>query len=201
MRSRSWAISSRRRNPLDIRIEEATLADVPKIHKLVNDFADRGEMLHRPLTELYENVRDFMVIRDGDNLAGCASLHVVWADLAEIKAVAVSEEHQARGLGQALMQACTDEASKLGIATVFVLTHKPGYYEKLGFALAEVMSLPRKVWGECLRCPKFPHCNELAMVMNLRPDGSSVWSEHGGITVAELDAIPASYGSGPRMPV
>lgn len=186
---------------MDIRIEKATITDVPKIHKLVNDFADQGEMLHRPLTELYENVRDFMVIRNGDALAGCASLHVVWADLAEIKAVAVSEEHQAQGLGQTLMQACIDEAKNLGIATVFVLTHKPGYYGKLGFRLAEVMSLPRKVWGECLRCPKFPHCNELAMVMNLRPDGSSVWSEQGGITIPELDAIPPTYGTGPRMAV
>ena len=184
---------------MDIRIEKATIADVPKIHKMVNDFADQGEMLHRPLTELYENVRDFMVIRDGDKLAGCASVHVVWADLAEIKAVAVSEEHQAQGLGQALMNASVEEAKRLGIATVFVLTHKPGYYEKLGFREADVLGLPRKVWGECLRCPKFTHCNELAMVMDLRPDGSSVWSEQVGLKVPGLDAIPASYGTGLRL--
>ncbi|MBI4499229.1 MAG: N-acetyltransferase [Chloroflexi bacterium] len=184
---------------MDIRIEKATIADVPKIHKLVNDFADRGEMLHRSLAELYENVRDFMVIRDGEELAGCASVHVVWADLAEIKAVAVSEEHQDQGLGQTLMQACIEEARRLGIATVFVLTHKPGYYEKLGFQLADVMHLPRKVWGECLRCPKFPHCNELALVMHLQPDGSAVWTQQGGVTVQELDLIPAPHGPRPRL--
>ena len=183
---------------MDIRIEKATIDDIPKIHKLVNDFADRGEMLHRPLSELYENVRDFMVIRDGDHIAGCASLHVVWSDLAEIKAVAVNELHQSQGLGLKLVDAAIEEARLLGIATVFCLTHKPGYYEKLGFQQVDVMALPRKVWGECLRCPKFPHCNELAMVINLKEDGSAAWTQQAGVAIGELD-IPPPQMQGPRI--
>lgn len=181
-----------------VRIEKATIADVPKIHKLVNDFADRGEMLHRPLAELYENVRDFMVIRDGDEIAGCASLHVVWSDLAEIKAVAVNEAHQSQGLGLQLVQAATEEARQLGIATVFCLTHKPAYYERMGFQAVDVMALPRKVWGECLRCPKFPHCNEVALIINLKEDGSAAWTQQAGAAIGELDMPPAQY-MGPRI--
>lgn len=156
-----------------MKVEKATINDILQIHTLVNRFADLGEMLHRPLSELYENVRDFYVIREGDSIAGCGSLHVVWADLAEVKAVAVAEEHQAKGLGQILVDTCVKEAEELGIATVFCLTHKPGFYEKLGFTQADVLTLPRKVWGECIRCPKFPNCNEIAMVRNLKPEGAT----------------------------
>lgn len=157
---------------MEFQVQPAKLSDMPDAHKLISYFADQNEMLHRPLSELYENVRDYYVIKDEDELLACGSLHVVWSDLAEIKAVAVREDYQSRGLGTLLMNRCFQEAKELGLATVFVLTHKPAYYEQFGFQLVDVMSLPRKVWGECLRCPKFPHCNEFAMVHHLKPGGA-----------------------------
>ena len=164
-------------------IERAKTIDVNDIHNLITPFARQGEMLYRPLSELYENIRDYYVVRNEGNLIGCASLHVVWEDLAEVKAVAVAEDWQSHGLGGILVQKCIAEARELGIATVFCLTHKPGYYERLGFVQADVMNLPRKVWGECLRCPKFPQCNEIAMVMHLVPGGSrSLLATEGGGT-------------------
>lgn len=157
---------------MDFAIQPAKLSDMPKVHALITPFADKDEMLHRPLSELYENLRDYFVIKDGDDVIACASIHIVWDDLAEIKAVAVREDYQAHGLGKMLMNRCFDEARELGLASVFVLTHKPSYYDQFGFELVDVMKLPRKVWGECLRCPKFPHCNEYAMVYNLKADGA-----------------------------
>lgn len=161
-------------NNINFDLQRAKISDVPEIHKLVNRFAAMGEVLPRSLSELYENVRDYVVVKDSEgNLAGCASLHVVWEDLAEIKAVAVTEEWQSKGLGAYLVTSRLEEAKELGIATAFLLTHKPGFYEKLGFAQVDVMTLPRKVWGECMRCPKFPACNEIAMVVHLTPEGAA----------------------------
>ena len=155
-----------------LKIQRAALTDVPTIHALITPYADRNDMLHRPMSELYENIRDYLVIKQGDELLACASVHVLWSDLAEVKAVAVKEEYQSHGLGKMLMNRCFDDAREMGLATVFVLTHKMDYYAQFGFQQIDVMSLPRKVWGECLRCPKFPNCNEYAMVYHLRPGGA-----------------------------
>jgi len=146
----------------------ASIADAAAIHDLVNIYARKGEMLPRTMSEVYQNLRDFYVVRDVDgSLAGCGALHILWEDLAEIKSLAVREELQGHRLGARLVEACVDEAASIGLATVFALTYRPGFFERLGFAQADVMTLPRKVWGECYRCPKFPGCNEIAMVRHL----------------------------------
>lgn len=152
-----------------MKAEKACIADIPQIHKLVNYFADKGEMLPRALSELYENIRDFSVIRDGEQVIACAAFHVFWSDLAEIRAAAVSEEWQDRGAGALLIRACLEEARDLGIDTVFCLTYQPDFFEKLGFRQVDKMELPRKIWGECQRCPKFPDCDEVALVYQLDP--------------------------------
>ncbi|MBI4284387.1 MAG: N-acetyltransferase [Chloroflexi bacterium] len=148
-------------------VEKAKIKDVPQMHKLVNIFAERGEMLARSLSEIYENIRDYFVIRDGEQVIACAALHVSWSDLAEIKSVAVAEDSQGQGIGAQLVKACLDEARELGIPTVFCLTYKPAFFGKCGFAQVEKSELPHKVWGECYRCPKFPNCDEVAFVCRL----------------------------------
>ncbi len=145
-------------------VEKAKIQDVPQIHKLVNYFASKGEMLARSLSELYENIRDFFVVREGDRVIACAALHVSWSDLAEIKAVAVAEDRQNRGIGDRLITACLNEASELGIPTIFCLTYQPAFFERHGFTQIDKMELPRKVWTECYRCPKFPDCDEVALI-------------------------------------
>ncbi len=148
-----------------IKVEKAWISDVPQIHKLINTFAGRGEMLARPLSELYENIRDFFVVRKGKKIIGCAALHVMWSDLAEIKSVAVDKELQKQGVGNQLVSACLDEARGLGISTIFCLTYKPGFFGKFGLKEVDKMTLPQKVWTECYRCHKFPNCDETAMTM------------------------------------
>jgi amino-acid N-acetyltransferase len=137
------------------------------MHELINYFADKGEMLPRPLSEIYENIRDYFVVRQGERVIACAALHVMWSDLAEIKSVAVAEGSQRQGIGDRLVTACLDEAKKLGTPTVFCLTYKPAFFERYGFSRLDKMELPHKVWGECYRCPKFPNCDEVALICHL----------------------------------
>lgn len=148
-----------------MKVEKAKISDAQQMHELVNRFAEKGEMLARALSEIYENLRDFFVIRDDSNkVIGCGALHISWADLSEIKSLAVTEDMQDQGLGSLLIQACLDEAKALGIPTVFCLTYKPTFFEKHGFRQVDKMELPRKVWSECYRCPKFPDCDEVALI-------------------------------------
>ena len=148
-------------------VERARISDVAQMHELINSFADRGEMLARSLSEIYENVRDYFVVREGERVVACAAMHVVWSDLAEIKSVAVTGGSQGQGIGVQLVKACLEEAEKLGIPTVFCLTYKPAFFESVGFSQLDKAELPRKVWGECYRCPKFPDCDEVALIYHL----------------------------------
>lgn len=182
------AINNQPAQPV-IRVEKATVADVPHIHAVVTYFADRDEMLHRPLNEIYENLRDFYVARDAEgDFLGCVALHLLWADLAEVKSLAVREDKQLRGVGLALVRACLDEARRIGLPRVFALTYKPGFFEKLGFQVANVANFPRKVWNECYRCPKFPSCNEIAVSLELGPSAN-------GATAAPLVQIQPAPGA------
>ena len=149
-------------------LEKAKIGDVPQIQQLVNNFADKGLMLARPLSEIYENIRDYFVIRQDGRVVACVALHVSWSDLAEVKALAVDEKCQKQGLGAQLVNACVEEARELDIPIVFCLTYQPVFFEKQKFIRVDKMKLPRKVWSECFHCPKFPDCGETAMILPLK---------------------------------
>ena len=144
-------------------VEKAKIGDATQMHQLVNYFADKGEMLARPLSEIYENIRDYFVVKEGERVIACAALHVNWSDLAEIKSVAVAEDSQRKGIGDELIEACLKEAKELGMPTVFC-TYKPAFFAKFGFSQLDKMELPQKVWTECYRCSKFPNCDEVALI-------------------------------------
>ncbi len=146
---------------------KAEIGDAQAIHDLINLYAQRSDMLPRTMGEVYENLRDFYVVHEGGDMLGCVALHIVWSDLAEVKSLAVSETAQSRGLGSILVNATLKEAGNIGLERVFALTYQPTFFERLGFEQADVMTLPRKVWNECYRCPKFPSCNEIALVKEL----------------------------------
>ena len=137
------------------------------MQELINYFADKGEMLARSLSEMYENIRDYFVVRQGEQVLACAALHVKWSDLAEVKSLAVAEEKQKQGFGDQLVAVCLNEAKELGIPTIFCLTYKPAFFKKCGFSQVDKAELPHKVWGECYRCPKFPNCDEVALIYHL----------------------------------
>ncbi len=149
-------------------IEKAKIGDVPQIHKLVNSFAGKGQMLARPLSEIYENLRDYFVVKKDKKVIACVALHISWSDLAEVKALAVSSRNQKKGLGAQLVTACIEEAKLLDIPVVFCLTYQPVFFGKQGFIEVDKMKLPKKVWTECFHCPKFPDCEETAMVFTVK---------------------------------
>jgi amino-acid N-acetyltransferase len=152
-----------------VKVEKAKISDVHQMHEMVNEFASRSEMLPRALSEIYEDIRDYFVIRDDNGeVVACVALHISWEDLAEIRTLAVDEDLQTRGLGSMLIKACLDEAKQLGIKKVFCLTYKPAFFEKNGFIQVDKMDLPRKVWSECFRCPKFPDCDEVALTYTFK---------------------------------
>ena len=156
-----------------MKVEKANIGDVQQMHELINRFANKGEMLPRALSELYENLRDFFVIRGSSaQVIACVALHILWGDLAEIRSLAVSEDKQDQGVGSVLLRACLNEAEELGIATVFCMTYKPFFFERHGFRQVDKMDLPRKVWSECYRCPKFPDCDEVALIYHFGSGGS-----------------------------
>jgi len=156
------------RSPADVRVERAAVRDAEQIAAVINYWAAQGQMLPRTLGETYENLRDFFVVRNtvGEVIA-CTALHITWADLAEVKSLSVREDQQSGGFGSALVRACIEEGRALGLSQLFALTYRPGFFERLGFVQADVMNLPRKVWNECYRCPKFPGCEEIAMTLDL----------------------------------
>ena len=154
------------------RVEKARVSDVAQMHKLINYFASKDKMLARSLSEIYENIRDYFVVREGEQVVACAALHVHWADLAEVKSLAVAENSQEQGIGAQLVAACLDEAKRMGMPAVFCLTYKPAFFEKLGFSQVEKGELPHKIWAECLRCPKFPNCDEVALICHFEVPAS-----------------------------
>ncbi len=146
-------------------IRPARVGDVPVLCDLIRTFADRKLMIRRSLGELYESIREFLVATDDDGkILGCAALHVFWDDLAELKCLAVSEDAQGRGVGRKLVDACWKAARELEIPQVFTLTYVAEFFEKCGYAQIEKSELPHKIWNECVRCPLFPSCTEVALI-------------------------------------
>lgn len=148
-------------------IRKARIADVKTIHKLLLNYAKDGLMLSRSLAELYEGIRDFYVYEEQGEVVGTVCLEICWEDLAEVRSLAVIEGRGLRGIGRQLVEACLAEARELGLKRVFALTYKPGFFEKLGFHLIEKSELPHKIWTDCIKCPKFPECDELALSITL----------------------------------
>ena len=148
-------------------IRKARIGDVKEIQKLLTNFASRGEMLSRSLSELYEALRDFYVFEEDGELLGTSALHIVWEDLAEVRSVAVAEDAGRRGIGSQVVGACIDEARALGLKRLFCLTYKPDFFAKFGFKIADKSELPHKVWGDCIKCVKFPDCDEITMILDL----------------------------------
>jgi amino-acid N-acetyltransferase len=141
------------------------MSDVKGIHQLIAEYARKGDMLPRSLADIYENLRDYFVFEeDGGELVGSAAIHIMWEDLAEVRSLAVREGKMRRGVGTQLVESCISEAIMLGIERVFALTYKPEFFEKLGFHIVDKAELPQKIWADCLKCAKFPDCDEVALV-------------------------------------
>lgn len=150
-------------------IRHAQILDIPAAQAIINEAAEYGLMLPRSLASMYEDLRDFHVAVATDDsgaerIVGVCGLKVVWANLAEVYALAVTPDQRGKGLGRQLVLSCVDEAEELGIRRLMTLTYQQEFFEKLGFAVVDRQQLPLKVWSECIRCPKNQACDEIAMI-------------------------------------
>ncbi|MBP8304619.1 MAG: N-acetyltransferase [Phycisphaerae bacterium] len=152
-----------------MQIRHARVQDAKAINALIGYYAEQDRMLFRSVADIYENLQTFLVAQDSGEVVGCCALEVVWADLAEVKSVAVDAARQSKGIGRALVTAALDKARGLGVSRVFALTLEPAFFSKLGFVEVPRESLPMKVWSDCARCPKQQDCDEVAMVREIRP--------------------------------
>lgn len=141
------------------------MSDAKAIQGLIYEYAQRGDMLPRSLSSIYENLRDYFVYENEEGeVIGSAAIHIMWEDLAEVRSLAVREGEMRRGIGTKLVEACISEAIVLGITRVFALTYRPDFFRRLGFREVDKSELPHKIWSDCLKCPKFPNCDEVALV-------------------------------------
>jgi amino-acid N-acetyltransferase len=148
-------------------IRKAKLKDVKEIQPLIKLYSTRGGILPRSLSELYDNLRDFFVFIQNRKVKGICALHICWDDLAEIRSLAVQEEDQSKGIGAKLVKACLKESKLLGVKKIFALTYQTDFFEKLGFKKVDKTVLPHKIWTDCLKCIKFPDCDEVAVLKEL----------------------------------
>ncbi len=150
-------------------IRKAELKDIKEIHWLLKLFGKKGELLPRPLSELYDHLRDFSVFTDDkeDKVLGCCALQFCWEDLAEIRSLAVHPDYQRKKIGSYLIKKVISEAELFNIKRLFTLTYRPEFFKKYGFVQIDRSKLPLKVWADCLLCVKFPDCDEIAMMKNM----------------------------------
>jgi len=149
-------------------IRHARVPDASAICELVNHYAERGRMLHKSLENVYDALREFIVAENSDGeIVACVAMDVFWADLGEIKSLAVAPQHCGRGIGKALVEAVIADARSLGVTKLFALTYEKEFFEKLGFRTVDKDMLPEKVWRECIACPKVDNCDETAVVLAL----------------------------------
>jgi amino-acid N-acetyltransferase len=148
-------------------IRKAILQDAREIHKLLLAYAKDGLVLPRSLMDIFEAIRDFYVFVEDGQVVGAAALNICWEDLAEVRSLVVHQDYGGRGVGRHLVEACLSEARHLGIGRVFALTYQQVFFEKLGFEVIEKSELPQKIWGDCIKCAKFPECDEIALCLSL----------------------------------
>ena len=150
-------------------IRNATINDVPRISDIINSHAELGKMLFKSYAQLFESLRDFAVYQDdaSGEIVGCAALSIIWADLTEVRSLAVDQNHRGKGIGSKLVLWCITEARRLRIRKLMSLTYEQRFFEKLGFEVVNKETLPLKVWSDCVKCPKNENCDEIAMVLTL----------------------------------
>ena len=150
-------------------LRKAHSKDVEAMHALLMAGANKGLLLPRSRVQLYTALREFFVMEDEESgaVAGCCALAIVWEGMAEVRSLFVAEEYRRRGLGHILVKACIEEAAAFGITHIFTLTYQTEFFGALGFAEVPKESLPQKIWTDCIHCPKFPNCDEVAMIRDV----------------------------------
>lgn len=153
-------------------IRRAGVDDVPGIAAVMADYVAQGVLLPRPVSELFQCVREFWVAEDGGAVIATAALRLLWRDLGEVRSLAVRPDAHGRGLGAALVEAVVGDARSLGLPRVIALTREVEFFTRNGFVVVPRETLPRKVWTDCMKCPRRHACDEVAVALDLVPGAS-----------------------------
>ncbi len=173
----------------DIVIRKALLADIGPLLRLINEYAAKGIMLPRTEFEMAENIRDFSVAMQGEHLLGCGALHFYTPTSAEVRSLAVDPTQKSNGLGRRIVESLIDESNQHGLHSLFAFTYVQGFFEKLRFRVVDRGELPLKAWRDCLRCPKFQACDEIAMLLHLRPERPEYESAPAAIVTQAFEPV------------
>jgi amino-acid N-acetyltransferase len=157
----------KRTGAVAIKLRKARMTDIEPIYALITEGSKAGLMLPRSRSDLYEGLRDFVVAEHGGKVVGCGALSIEWDNLAEVKSLVVATPCQHHGIGSRLVRACLAEARRLSISKVFALTMAPKFFERQGFGHVTRESLPHKIWSDCIKCTKFPDCDEFAVAIEM----------------------------------
>lgn len=179
-----------------VAVRKAAMRDIPNILSLINSYAAAGIMLPRTEFEMSENIRDFSVAYEGTHLLGCAALHFYTPTTAEVRSLAVWPDAKQRGVGRAMVQELEAEARENDLEAIFAFTYVDKFFSRLGFEIIERGELPLKAWRDCLRCPKFQNCDEIAVLKRLRPatsDGFESESTRTPILVQLPTVVQATF--------
>lgn len=149
-------------------LRPAAIGDVPEIHHLLEQYAAQGNLLPRTMNELYRHLRDFFVAEVSGRVAGCGALEIFTESLGEIRSLVVHDDFKGQGLGRLLVERLIEEARRIGLKRLMALTYVPVFFHKLGFTTVPKDTLPEKVWGICVKCYKYNHCDEIAVLIELR---------------------------------
>ena len=150
-----------------ISYRKATFADVDEIYDLIAGYAAQGVMLPKPHSVLYETLREFVVAEEVETkeIVGVGALHLTWNELAEVRSMAVHADFSRQGIGSSIVKKLLEEGRAVGVKKFFTLTYRPEFFKSLGFELTTKKSLPHKIWKDCMDCPKFPNCDEIAITL------------------------------------
>jgi amino-acid N-acetyltransferase len=152
-----------------MKIRKAHVKDAYRIQALLKKYSTEGELLVRPMGDIFAQIRDFFVLDRNTRPAGLIALHVYWEDLGEIRSFIIEKELRGRGLGEKLLNTAITEAKRIGIKKVFALTKIPDFFLKFGFKRISRAKLPHKVWKDCFNCAKYPkHCDEIALIYRIK---------------------------------
>ncbi|HLY20006.1 MAG TPA: N-acetyltransferase [Bryobacteraceae bacterium] len=174
----------------DLVVRKAAMHDIAPILELINGYAAKGIMLPRTELEVSEDIRDFSVVWSSDRLVGCGALHFYTPAIGEIRSLAVSEASKTHGIGRRLIEALVEEASRYELDAVFAFTYVAGFFRKMAFQEVERGELPLKAWKDCLRCPKFQCCDEIAVLRVLRPEYYRKSQHYTGDEILPLLQLP-----------
>ncbi len=163
-------VAERTERPRNLTVRKASMRDIWPILQVINGYAAKGIMLPRTEFEMSENMRDFTVVYSGQELLGCGALHFYSPTMGEVRSLAVAEKAKTLGVGRTVVEALVREAIEYEMDAIFAFTYVPGFFAKVGFDEVERGELPLKAWKDCLRCPKFQNCDEIAVLRVLNPE-------------------------------